>query len=179
MDFNKITNILDNQIFNSLKDNIYSQIKFEYIIYAMKAGIISGLVMAIAVIILQKTHVSKLKIDSYTGCMLTGESKSNKSKFFSFLFHIIMAAIFGVIDLFIIHYFKITNTITNIITLGVLNSIISGSCEFLLDFVNPCVHNKKTPNLGFMATAQGLNAMMSYLGLHIIYASIFIYLLIR
>ena len=179
MDFTGLAKDFGNQMLEQIAQDIYKQILWEYIVYAVKVGIIAGLIMAVVGIILGVTKFSSLDLTTYTGCMLTGENKGKAPFIAGFLFHIFMSAVFGVIYLYLIHYFKIPGTIIYALALGVLNSIFSGVCELILDVINPCVRNKKVPALGFMATAQGMRAMVTYVILHIVYAFIVLSLLTR
>lgn len=179
MDFTGLAKDFGNQIMEQIANDIYQQILWEYVVYAIKVGIIAGLIMATVGMILGFTKFSKLDLTTYTGCMLTGENKGKAPFIAGFLFHMLISAVFGVIYLYLIHYFKIPGTITYAIALGVLNSIFSGTCELVLDVINPCVRNKKVPALGFMATAQGMKAMVTYVALHIVFAFVVLSLLTR
>jgi hypothetical protein len=179
MDFTGMARDFGNEMIENIAQNIYQQIVWEYIIYSIKVGIIAGLIMAVVGMILGFTKFSSLDLTTYSGCMLTGQNKGKAPFIAGFLFHIFMSAVFGVIYLYLIHLFKIPGTIIYAIALGVVNSLFSGSCLLIMDVINPCVRNKKVPEMGFMATAQGMRAMITYVTLHIVYAFVVLSLLTR
>jgi len=179
MDFTGLAKDFGSQMIEQIAQDIYQQIVWEYIVYAIKVGMIAGLFMAIVGMILGLTKFSSLDLTTYTGCMLTSNNKGKEPFIAGFLFHMLMSAVFGVVYLYLIHYFKIPGTLTYIVALGVLNSFFSGACMLVLDVINPCVRNKKVPAVGFMATAQGMRAMITYVIIHITYAFVVVSLLTR
>lgn len=179
MDFTGLAKDFGNQMIEQISQDIYQQIVWEYIIYAIKVGVIAGVIMAVVGMALGMMKFSSLDLTTYTGCMLTNQNKGKAPFIAGFLFHIFMSAVFGVIYLYLIHYFKIPGTITYAIALGIANSLFSGSCLLILDIINPCVRNKKVAELGFMATAQGMRAMINYVIVHIVYAFVVLSLLTR
>lgn len=179
MDLTGMAKDFGHEMMEKITQDIYQQIVWEYIIYSIKVGIIAGLIMAVIGILLGLTRFSSLDLTTYTGCMLTGQNKGKTPFIAGFLFHILMSAVFGVIYLYLIHVFKIPGTILYAIALGVANSLFSGSCMLILDVINPCVRNKKVSEMGFMATAQGMRAMITYVIIHIVYAFVVLSLLTR
>lgn len=179
MDFTGLAKDFGNQMIEKIATDIYQQIVWEYIIYAIKVGIIAGLIMAAVGIVLGLLKFSPLDLTTYTGCMLTGENKGKTPFIVGFLFHIFMSAVFGVVYLYLIHYFKIPGTLTYAVALGIINSLFSGSCLLIFDVINPCTRNGKVPSLGFMATGQGMRAMINYVIIHIVYAFVVVSLLTR
>ena len=179
MDFTGLAKDFGNQMIEQIAHDIYQQIVWEYIMYSIKVGIIAGLIMAVVGMVLGMMRFSSLDMTTYTGCMLTGQNKGKTPFIAGFLFHIFMSAVFGVIYLYLIHYFKIPGTIIYAIALGIANSMFSGACELVLDVINPCVRSGKVPAMGFMATAQGMRAMITYVFLHIVYAFVVLSLLTR
>ncbi|MBI2344662.1 hypothetical protein HYV10_01160 [Candidatus Dependentiae bacterium] len=179
MDFTNLTKNISNPIIEQIANDIYQQILWQYIIYAIKVGLIAGIIMAAFGMILGFFKFSTLNLTNYTGCMLTNQNKGKAPFIAGFLFHMLISAIFGIVYLFIIHYFKIPGTIIYAIALGVANSLFSGTCILLLDIINPCVRNGKVPALGFMATGQGMQAMITYVIIHIVYAFVALSLLTK
>lgn len=179
MDFTGLAKDFGNQMVEQIAKNIYQQIVWEYIIYAIKVGIIAGVIMAAVAMILGALHFTTLNLTMNTGCMLTGKNKGLTPFIVGFLFHIIMSAAFGVGYLYIIHYFKIPGTIFYALVLGIINSLLSGFAMLILDVINPCIRNKKVPAIGFMGTAQGLRATITYVLLHITYAFVVLSLLTK
>lgn len=168
-----------NEMMEQIAQDIYQEIIWEYIVYSIKVGIIAGLIMAVVAMLLGFARFSSLDLTTYTGCMLTGQNKGKAPFIAGFLFHIFMSAVFGVVYLYLIHFFKIPGTIIYAVALGVANALFSGSCMLILDVINPCVRNKKVPEMGFMATAQGMRAMITYVTIHIVYAFVVLSLLTR
>jgi ribose/xylose/arabinose/galactoside ABC-type transport system permease subunit len=179
MDLTGIVRDFGHEMVEKISQDIYQQIVWEYVIYSIKVGIIAGLIMAAVGMILGFARFSSLDLTTYTGCMLTGQNKGKTPFIVGFVFHILMSAVFGVVYLYLIHYFKIPGTILYAVALGVAHSLFSGSCMLILDVINPCVRDKKVPAAGFMATAQGMRAMITYVIIHVVYAFIVLSLLTR
>lgn len=179
MNFQNLATTLGNEMIEKITKDIYQQVVWEYIVYALKVGVIAGLIMAVVGIILGLIKFSPLDLTTYTGCMLTGQNKGTAPLIAGFVFHIVMSAVFGVIYLYLIYFFKIPGTIMYAVALGVANSLFSGTCSLILDVINPCVRNKKVPALGFMATGQGMRAMINYVIVHVVYAFVVVSLLTR
>ncbi|MBP9764783.1 hypothetical protein KBD08_00420 [Candidatus Babeliales bacterium] len=158
------------ELANQMYQDIYREIVMQHIIAAIKAGLIAGLIMAVVGTIIGMLKITKLDLTTYTGCMLSGQSKGSAPFVAGFIFHMIVSAVLGVVYLYLIHTFKLPATLQTGIILGVLNTLFSGTLMLVMDVINPCVRSGKVERMGFMVTAQGLPATLVYFFLHIVYA---------
>jgi len=167
------------EVVRQITNDIYQQIVWEYIVYAIKVGIIAGIAMAVLGTIIGLLKLSPLNLTTYTGCMLTGTNKGPIPFIVGFIVHIAASAAFGVGYLYLIHTFKIPGTLTYAIALGVAHTFLSGTLMLIFDIINPCTRNKMVPYVGFMGTAQGLSSVVTYATIHILYAVIVVMMLTR
>jgi hypothetical protein len=179
MDIITLPFTLGHKIVNDIARNIYQQIVWEYIMYSIKVGIIAGIAMAIAAIIIKLLKLSPLDLTTYTGCMLTGTNKGVPPFIVGSLVHIIASGAFGVGYLYLIHTFKIPGTLMYAVAMGIAHTFFSGALMLILDAINPCTRNQMVPYVGFMGTAQGLSSALTYAVIHIIYAVIVVTMLTR
>jgi hypothetical protein len=175
MDISNMFQKFDPMMFaQEMAQQVYHEIMWHYIIYAIKIGMVAGLAMVVLGILLDKLHLNPPDLTTYTGCLITQSAKGRAPMIAGFIFHMIMSAVFGVIYLYIIYQFNIPATLVFGILLGVLHSIFSGTCMMLLDHINPCVQKKTLKPLGFAVLARGYQAAFIYTLNHILFATIMV-----
>lgn len=179
MDFQSLAQTVGHEMVHKIAHDIYQEIVWNMIVYAAKVGIIAGLIMAVIGMALGMLKLSALDLTTYTGCMITSQPKGKAPFIAGFIFHIIMSAVFGIAYLYLLHTFNIPGTLPYAVGLGIAHTIFSGSFMLILDAINPCVANKSVPRVGFVASAQGLNATITYVIIHVSYAVLVIKMLTR
>lgn len=149
-------------------------------LYVIKIGIFAGIIMSLVGMILGKLKFTNLDLTTYLGCFLTGQSKGKAPMIAGTLVHIFMSGFFAVLYVRIIaHLAEMYNilvepTLYYGIIFGLVHSVISGAFLVVFDKINPCVANKKVACMGFATSAHGKHAVITYVLIHIVYATIII-----
>lgn len=177
MDLQNFAQTFGQHMVQKIADDIYQEIVWNMVMYAAKVGVIAGLIVAALGMLMGMLRLSALDLTTYTGCMITSKSKGFAPFIAGFIFHIIVSALLGVTYLYVIHTFHIPTTMAYAVALGVAHTIISGSIMLVFDAINPCVADKAVPRVGFVASAQGINATITYVIIHVSFAIIVVKML--
>lgn len=153
-------------------------------LYVIEVGLLAGIVMSLAGILLGKIHKTKVDLTSYVGCLLMGSSAKPKTIMIAgLLFHLFMSAFFAVVYAMVIthlafnHLIIVEPNLFDGVVFGVVHTLFSGTMMLLLDRLNPCVRSKKIAAMGFATIKHGYYAALCYLITHVVYAVIVIRLL--
>ncbi len=92
MDIKGITFNMIGDVAYQAAGSIYQAIVMQHIIYAIKIGIVAGLVMAVVGTVFGLLRFTSLDLTTYTGCMITGSNRGKAPFIAGFLFHILMSA---------------------------------------------------------------------------------------
>lgn len=143
------------------------------LIQLIKYSIASGLIMSVFGTILQIIGFTNLDIGTYLGCLLTGK-KSGKASFFSgFATHLIASVVIAYLYLQAINYFNLGLSLQTALMLGLANTLFSGIMIRVFDMISPCVASKKLQPIGFFASEYGIQGIVTYALIHIVFAITF------
>ncbi len=147
------------------------------LVHVAKIGIVAGIVMGMAAMILNLLKFTKLDLTTYMGSLITGKPSGPINFIAGFTAHIFASAALAIVYDFFIVIFQIPLTLYVGLIAGILHTFISGTCMIVFDNFNRCVQQGTVAPLGFLASNYGLHAVLTFFATHIIYAIIVIKLL--
>ncbi|MFA5999343.1 MAG: hypothetical protein WC747_04975 [Candidatus Babeliales bacterium] len=147
------------------------------IIYICKVGILAGIIMGMAAMILNLVKFTTLDLTSYMGCLLTKRSSGTINFIAGFSFHLFASAVLALVYVFVIGMFQISLSLHAGIVAGCIHTIISGCLLPQLDRFNACAAKGKLPRMGYFASNYGTNAIITFTAGHIIYAVVVFWML--
>ncbi|MCX5924454.1 MAG: hypothetical protein NTZ68_03460 [Candidatus Dependentiae bacterium] len=147
------------------------------IIYICKVGILAGIIMGMAAMILNLVKFTTLDLTAYMGCLLTKRSSGMINFIAGFSFHLFASAALALVYVFVIGMFQISLTFVNGLIAGCVHTLVSGCLLPQLDRFNACVKKGTLPKMGYFASNYGANAMITFTAGHIIYAVIVFWML--
>lgn len=147
------------------------------LIQIIKYSIVSAITMSLAAMALQMSGFTKLDMGTYLGCLLTGKNSGMKSFVLSLLGHFFAAIFIAYLYVQAMTLFDLSLSLKTACILGLANTFFSGIFVKGLDMVNPCVEAKKMQGMGFFASGYGINGIISYALIHVVFAVTFLKLL--
>jgi len=120
---------------------------------------------------------TNLDMSIYLGCQLTGQDSGMKSFILSLLGHFLAAIIIAYLYVQAMTLFDLSLSLKTACILGLANTFCSGIFVKGLDLINPCVQTRKIQGMGFFASGYGINGVISYAFIHIVFAVTFLKLL--
>lgn len=149
-------------------------------IYLVKVGLIAGIIMGMAAMILNMIKFTTLDLTKYVGCLLTGHSAGRVNFIAGFVAHLIASAFFAVVYNYLIDHFMIPVSLHNALHFGIIHTLISG-CILLpvFDRMNPCVVQGSIKRMSYLASGYGMSAVITYVAGHIMYAVAVFFMLAR
>ena len=147
--------------------------------YAIKVGVIAGVVMGMSAMILNMIKFTTLDLTKYSGALLTGQAAGRVNFIAGFCLHIIASGFFGVVYAYLIAHFNIVIALHNAMYFGLIHALISGYILSVFDKMNPCVAQGSIKRMGYFASNYGMTAVLTFFGLHVIYAEAVFFMLAR
>src|SRR3990167_996592 len=96
------------------------------LVHVARVGIIAGVVMGMAAMILNLIKFTTLDLTMTMGCLLTRQSKGIIPFVAGFSFHICASAVIAIIYMLIITTFGFNLTFHNSLHIGAIHTIVSG-----------------------------------------------------
>lgn len=150
------------------------------ILYLAKIGLIAGVIMGMAAMILQMIKFTTLDLTKYVGCLLTGHAAGRVNFVAGFVAHLCASAFFSILYAYILEHFMIAVSLRNAVHFGVLHTLISGCLVLpMFDRMNPCVAQGSIKRMNYLASGYGVSAVITYTAGHIIYAVAVFFMLAR
>lgn len=147
------------------------------LIQIIKYSIASGITMSAVAMALQMSGFTKLDIGTYLGCLLTGQKSGTKSFMLGLIAHLFASIAIAYLYVQAMTLFDLSLSLKTACILGLANTFFSGVFIKCLDMVNPCVEAKKIQPMGFFASNYGINGIISYTLIHVVFAITFLKLL--
>ena len=147
--------------------------------YLAKVGVIAGVVMGVAAMILNMIKFTTLDLTKYFGCLLTGQSTGRVNFIAGFVFHLCASAFFAILYDYLIVHFMIVVSLRSAIHFGIIHTIVSGCLLPVIDQINPCVAQGSVKRMSYLASGYGSTAIVTYVAGHIIYAVTVFFMLAR
>ncbi|OGB86353.1 hypothetical protein A3J41_00790 [candidate division TM6 bacterium RIFCSPHIGHO2_12_FULL_38_8] len=141
-----------------------------------KVGVVSGMIMGIAAMILHKIKFTTLDLTRYFGALLTGKASGTVNFISGFIFHLIVSGILGFVYAFAMIRLQISISVVNAVLFGLVHTLISGSFLPFFDKLNPCVAQGLIRPMGYFASKYGVTAVITFVAGHVIYALCIFYI---
>lgn len=150
------------------------------VIYLIKVGIIAGVIMGMAAMVLQMIKFTTLDLTKYVGCLLTGHSTGRVNFIAGFIAHLGASAVFAILYDYLIVHFMIAVSLHNAVHFGIVHTLISGCLVLpVMDRMNPCVAQGSIKRMNYLASGYGVSAAITYTAGHVIYAVAVFFMLAR
>lgn len=138
-------------------------------------GVIAGIVMGIFAMALQMIGFTKLNLNEYIGCLLTGHKTGYVSFIAGFVNHLVMSALFAYVYVQVITYFALPVNLQTALIMAAANILFSGTMLKVTDAISPCTASGKVRAMNFFASGYGIPGIITYILVHFIYALVLLY----
>lgn len=135
-----------------------------------KVGVISGMIMGVVAMILNKIKFTSLDLIRYFGGLLTGKASGSVNFVSGFVFHLVVAGCLGLVYEFLIGRLHVSRELHIAVFFGFVHAFISGSSLPLFDKINPCVAQGLIKPMKYFASGYGITAVITFIACHVLYA---------